>query len=874
MKVRNELFLVGSLFLFLLIGVKDVAAQWTCMDSVRVDQMVCMGDWGYNSGNCSNEGGPPNRLFPDTVAYCDVKGPGVCQTSYGVCSSNDTCRTVNGNCACSYSVAQCWACNAPCVRNGSQCVCNATPTPTPTPTPVPPGPTPPPQARYRCSGNSCIRDDAGGGYTDANCNGACAAPPRPGCNVVTISVSPGTSNVGQGLNFSLSGDASTNVEDYIDGVNAPNSSAVTGITSDAGARAWGFSGTANGTGSHTWERKWTHCEGNINNCSPFCSTTASFTISPRSIPPNCNTPPSWNGYGIDTYWDNGSSQYYDPTRVAQYYCQNFCSSPGTNGPTTYTNNANGSTWVRTGNVREWWGSWSQIMNLNCIQPTPTPAPCISTYSPYGSGIEFFHPTQPVSFRFFPSSGRWLFDQATGVEAVNGTGMYYDPGRVDITYRYSGTVYTICVTLPPVPTPTPTPTPASSSGRTTVDDQLMGAIVDTTGATTHRLKLEATTAAGQAAITGMNIDINSQSDQNLSRGSVVWKPTIAFGGQGTWITCNPGSGFMYVNRPQEWAGNAYTNFIGCSNTIINANRRDFVVTVRFNSNYTTPTGPNANTLIGAFTVNNIGSGSIYTSKFSIPSAAVVSRWWQASGGDVFAAGGNITSKVPDTKYLIDGTAAGVAGATGSVTATPGAVSTAPSWQVTGNSILSTRLKERYGYEAMKQRIRSQVNIPEYSFNNVSEDYLKNTATLDNGVRYLYVKDYDLSIPVLNLGTTKVVIIADKKVIINGNITFDEANGGLFVVLAGGNIEIDSAVGGPATSPSLQGIYFAQGTVKTGTGAGKQLRIDGTVVGIGGVTLERDLASAEPGEIFNYRPKMMLNLPKTLLKQNNVWQEVAP
>ena len=43
-------------------------------------------------------------------------------------------------------------------------------------------PPPPSTAKYRCDGNSCIRDDAGGSTTDSNCAGACAPPPPSTCS--------------------------------------------------------------------------------------------------------------------------------------------------------------------------------------------------------------------------------------------------------------------------------------------------------------------------------------------------------------------------------------------------------------------------------------------------------------------------------------------------------------------------------------------------------------------------------------------------------------------------------------------------------------------------------------------------------------------
>ena len=65
--------------------------------------------------------------------------------------------------------------------------------------------------------------------------------------------------------------------------------------------------------------------------------------------------------------------------------------------------------------------------------------------------------------------------------------------------------------------------------------------------------------------------------------------------------------MYVNPPSAVPGNAYTNFLSCTNTIVSATRKDFGMTVTFNPIYTTPV--TGNILLGAFIVR--GSAN-YTS----------------------------------------------------------------------------------------------------------------------------------------------------------------------------------------------------------------------------------------------------------------------
>ena len=98
---------------------------------------------------------------------------------------------------------------------------------------------------------------------------------------------------------------------------------------------------------------------------------------------------------------------------------------------------------------------------------------------------------------------------------------------------------------------------------------------------------------------------------------------------------------------------------------------------------------------------------------------------------------------------------------------------------------------------------------------------------------------------------------------------------------GNINIDPTLGtvtgtgvDPTTLPAhLEGLYLAQGVINTGVAA-SQLRMEGAFIGIGGVNLQRNLNSAWPSEYFVFRPDILMNLPKQLLRQNHLWQELAP
>ena len=62
-------------------------------------------------------------------------------------------------------------------------------------------------------------------------------------------------------------------------------------------------------------------------------------------------------------------------------------------------------------------------------------------------------------------------------------------------------------------------------------------------------------------------------------------------------------------------------------------------------------------------------------------------------------------------------------------------------------------------------------------------------------------------------------------------------------------------------------MAQQNVNTGSSI-RQLRVDGVVVGVNKVNLQRTLVSAFPAEYFVFSPEIVLFLPKALLRQNHL------
>lgn len=127
--------------------------------------------------------------------------------------------------------------------------------------------------------------------------GICGVPTTPTppqqvvCNdgEVSLSASPNSVNVGQTINFTISGDASTFVGDTFSG----------GVTNCSGA--WNSKTcTASAAGNNfVWTHSWKHCVGSTDNCSGVCTKTANFSVTGTNPPPSAppSTPPGCTSNG-------------------------------------------------------------------------------------------------------------------------------------------------------------------------------------------------------------------------------------------------------------------------------------------------------------------------------------------------------------------------------------------------------------------------------------------------------------------------------------------------------------------------------------------------------------------------------------------------
>ena len=251
------------------------------------------------------------------------------------------------------------------------------------------------------------------------------------------------------------------------------------------------------------------------------------------------------------------------------------------------------------------------------------------------------------------------------------------------------------------------------------------------------------------------------------------------------------------------------------------------------------------------------------------------WWQVSGGGVMAQGG-ISSKVSNGKTLIKDAPAVLV--SGGVVDLNGQQASTTNWQANDSTAISTKLNYRYDYIEAKSRVLATVRPAGLSGELNSQDQLLG-GSVENGVSYFLVSgNLNINTPLV-LDDRKIVILVDGDVTIYKNINFTD-NVGLFALLAKGDINVESTVGSetggvdPDTLPvHLEGIFLAGRNFNSGEGT-RQLKIEGPVIGMSSVNFQRQLNSAWPNEYVVFRPDIILNLPKQLLRQNHLWREALP
>lgn len=273
------------------------------------------------------------------------------------------------------------------------------------------------------------------------------------------------------------------------------------------------------------------------------------------------------------------------------------------------------------------------------------------------------------------------------------------------------------------------------------------------------------------------------------------------------------------------------------------------------------------------------------------------WFGVGGGDVISATGRLNSnmlQIDPPPYFMDndalslrpGMILGQSADSGMPWSYPQLSSTTkwlsvinPSWDLaTKKDILYQSMADRLTAQATPVEVldgnsdittQAQWNLLVNSAADLAHNRitLSNIAGPNNTVVILRRKGnmvFDAPIDVTDGGVNnqnkKVVLLVDGDVIVNGNLNISNDNDGFFALLVGGSITINGNVGEPvyqdirlpSFQPHLEGIFFAQTSFYTGS-SDRQLRVDGSVVAMSRIFMNRSKKGNFPAEYFKFRPE---------------------
>jgi hypothetical protein len=294
---------------------------------------------------------------------------------------------------------------------------------------------------------------------------------------------------------------------------------------------------------------------------------------------------------------------------------------------------------------------------------------------------------------------------------------------------------------------------------------------------------------------------------------------------------------------------------------------------------------------------MGAGIVCSDTAAQTVTVIADPWWQVQDSDV-STNGDLVSEIPATCILPGcnpvfnlkgtGTFPGVTlygGGNADFAAGSGqgkAAEDPNNWLVA-----SSYQGKTYDYAYFARQIPSDVSLTEVTDTTVNGGFFQSGGAPSRGyVWYHYNGNIlgDLTMQGnLNLnGTRKVVLLVEgADFYLDSRINIQRTGEGFFMVVVGknanglkGNIFVDPSVSG---SPSIEGIFLAEGTFHTGAGT-NQLHVLGSVVGYDGIALERDLGqpanNTAPAEFFEYSPELMSVFPQVFTSRRMRWKEVAP
>jgi len=291
-----------------------------------------------------------------------------------------------------------------------------------------------------------------------------------------------------------------------------------------------------------------------------------------------------------------------------------------------------------------------------------------------------------------------------------------------------------------------------------------------------------------------------------------------------------------------------------------------------------------------TANVIISGSSRCSAITNVSVLPPGPWWQVQDGDIYSSGNiiSIISPVCSLPYCIPFLNLDGFGGYPGIPISPNSLILGTSGEISStnwNSIANLSLKKSYSF--FEKQIPSNTEITNITANTVEGDYFSSEGILSNGAywyKYTNPENQDFTINSdIDIGSRKVILLINgSDLYIKGKINLTDGEG-FFMVVVGksnsenkGNIYIDPEVSGDVDYyPEIEGLLFADGQIYTGNGNG-QLHIRGSIVGMDGIILERDLIdnSNVPSEFIEYSPDQVVLMPNCLRTKNTAWKEIQP
>jgi len=135
---------------------------------------------------------------------------------------------------------------------------------------------------------------------------------------------------------------------------------------------------------------------------------------------------------------------------------------------------------------------------------------------------------------------------------------------------------------------------------------------------------------------------------------------------------------------------------------------------------------------------------------------------------------------------------------------------------------------------------------------------------------------------NIGNEKVAVFVNfpnpTGSTLNINPKIAVGSSGFFALITNGSMEIKQGTGSPGSiAPLLQGVYIADGQIKTSSDHNQKFIGEGIFYAKNGFALNRDLLvgnATYPAELFIFDPQYLFTAPKVFRDKPYLWREVVP